>query len=267
MRVLVTRPEPGSRRTALRLAEMGHEPVILPLFEPRITARRSDLPDAGLIDAVVATSARAFDFLDGVPVPSVYRRIPVHAVGPATAQSASEAGFSAIHEAGGTALDLARSLILTTGAAQPPQPGAGGDHRARTGSLQAGGNSGKALRLLYLAGRQRKPSLEAELAGAGMSLTVLETYEMAEISYSTDSETADVFDPQLEIVLLYSANAADRLVELVTAKNLGKSLHSTRFLCLSPDIRDRLPDPWRTRASAAARPDEDSLLASLTALG
>lgn len=245
MRVLVTRPEPGGRRTASRLFEMGHDPVSLPLFESRITAQVADLPESGLIDAVVATSARAFEFLRGIPVPQAYQRVPIHVVGPATAHSASEAGFATIHEAGGTASELARSLIANN----------------RASDME------KTPRLLYLAGRPRKPSLETELGGAGMSVTVLETYEMIKISYSTDSIMNDVFDPPPDVILLYSANAADRLVELASDRNLGKSSHSSRFLCLSPDIRDRLPDPWRVRATAAARPDEDSLLASLVALG
>ncbi|MEQ8480272.1 MAG: uroporphyrinogen-III synthase [Hoeflea sp.] len=243
--MLVTRPEPGGRRTALRLAEMGHEPVRLPLFEPRITAQAADLPEAGPIDALVATSARAFDFLRGAPIPRPYRRIPIHAVGPATAHSASEAGFATIQEAGGTALELARSLIANSSA----------------------GGEGQPARLLYLAGRPRKSSLEAELGRAGMSVTTLETYEMIEISYSTDFIMDDVFDPAPDVILLYSANAADRLVQLLSDKNRGKSLRSARFLCLSSDIRDRLPDPWRARATASARPEEDSLLASLAALG
>jgi uroporphyrinogen-III synthase len=267
MRVLVTRPEPGGRRTASRLVEMGHEPVNLPLFEPRITARTNDLPDANLIDAVVATSARAFDFLGGVAVPHAYQRIPVHVVGPATAQSASEAGFATIHEAGGTARELAKSLIAKSGAAQSPRHGSGDSQSAGSSRSAEGDRAGRTLRLLYLAGLPRKPSLEADLAGAGVLVTVLETYEMIQISYSTDSIMEEVFDPPPEAVLLYSANAADRLMELATIETLGKSLHSARFFCLSPDIRDRLPDPWRARATAAVRPDEDSLLASLAALG
>lgn len=267
MRVLVTRPEPGGQRTASRLVEMGHEPLSLPLFKPLITARPQELPDAGLIDAMVATSARAFDFLSGAPVSSPYQRIPVHAVGPATARSASDAGFAIVHEAGGTARELAASLIAKSVAGQSPEKQSGGGQSTGPGMPAETGSAGKTLRLLYLAGRPRKPALEAEIVGAGMSLTVLETYEMVEISYSTDSVFSEVFDPPPDVILLYSANAAERLVNLVAAKNLGKSLHSARFLCLSAEIRDRLPDPWRDRATAPERPDEDSLLASLTRLG
>ena len=254
MRVLVTRPDPGGERTAARLALLGHEAVRMPLFETEITASPADLPPPDRILGLIATSARAFDVFNAEdPADSAIFSVPVHAVGPATAQAAHAAGFADVREGGGAARDLARAL---TGAASPP-----------TGAPGTAGAEDEGRGLVYLAGAPRTAVIEEALRDAGLAFSVLDCYRMVEISYSTDSEIEVLFDPQLEVVLLYSANAADRLVELVTAKNLGKSLHSTRFLCLSPDIRDRLPEPWRTRASAAGRPDEDSLLASLTALG
>ncbi|WP_420407789.1 uroporphyrinogen-III synthase [Hoeflea sp.] len=264
--MLVTRPEPGSRRTASRLIGMGHEAVSLPLFEQRITAGPKDLPEPGLIDAVVATSARAFNFLGGT-LPAPYRRVPVHAVGPATARAASEAGFATIHEAGGTARELVAFLTRKSDAVKATRGDAANCKADVSPGPAVSESTGQGLRLLYLAGQPRKPLLEQALADAGVSVTVLETYRMAEISYPADFEIDGVFDPPPEVVLLYSANAADRLLDLVTAKNLGKSLLSTRFLCLSTDIRDRLPEAWRDSSIAAERPDEESLLASMAGLG
>lgn len=257
MRVLVTRPEPAAARTSERLRRMGHDPVVMPLFEARVTARPGDLPPAASVDAVVATSGRAFGFLGEEGAPDGYRRLPVHAVGHATARSATGAGFHCVHDGGGTARDLAGVL---TGGVHPMSS-------KLTDAPDGSASSAKPLRLLYLAGRPRKPDLEAELAAGGLSVMVLETYEMGEISYSTDFENTDLFVPVPDAILFYSANAAAQFVALSTSANIGESLNSTRFLCLSQDIRNVLPDNWQPRTVAAERPDEESLLASLTGLG
>ncbi len=57
-RVLVTRPGPQAVRTARRLAELGYEPVILPLTQTvALPVDVASLPDR--IDAVAVTSANA----------------------------------------------------------------------------------------------------------------------------------------------------------------------------------------------------------------
>ncbi|MDP3525289.1 MAG: hypothetical protein Q8S27_11970 [Hoeflea sp.] len=67
--------------------------------------------------------------------------------------------------------------------------------------------------------------------------------------------------------MLYSANAARQLAALAESEGLGNRLDSAWFICLSEAIAAELPDGWRARAIAADHPDEDSLLASLAALG
>jgi uroporphyrinogen-III synthase len=243
MRVLVTRPEPGASRTASRLRALGHEPVILPLFEAQITASADDLPPPDFVSGLIASSARAFSVFGGKTAPAKYLGLPVYTVGPATAQAARNAGFADVHEGAGSARDLARELTALFG-------------KAIT-----------APRLLYLAGQPRKPVLEEALAAAGIGLEVLETYQMKEISYITDSFILDLLSPPPDVILFYSANAASRFFMLVGAKSLAESLQSASLVCLAPAIASAFPEGWKAQVVSAEHPDEDSLLASLAALG
>lgn len=254
MRVLVTRPEPGGARTAARLARAGHDPVLMPLFEAEVTATPQDLPPARLIGALVATSARAFLIFKAANLPDrAILDVPVHAVGPATARAACDAGFSDIREGGGAARDLALDLIDRV-------PGSATDE-------SKGAASHEVQALVYLAGVPRTSVIEDALSDAEVAFSVLECYRMGEISYSTDILISGILSPPPDVVLLYSANAARRLAAMLDAKGLGNSLDLARFICLSEAIAAELPAIWRVRAIAARRPDEDSLLASLDALG
>lgn len=239
----MTRPEPGASRTASRLHSLGHEPIILPLFEAHITASVEDLPPANQIGGLIATSARAFSLFGGNTAPAAYLELPAYTVGPATAQAARDAGFADVHEGAGSARDLAGTLTALSG--------------------KAGHGSG----LLYLAGSPRKPILEAALTAAGLPFEVLETYKMDQMSYPTDSVLLDLLSPAPDAVLFYSTNAAWRFCSLVGAKNLDKTLQSTCLVCLSPEITSAFPEGWASRVFSARHPDEDSLLASLAALG
>lgn len=254
MRVLVTRPEPGGQRTAERLAGLGHEPVRMPLFETVVTATIDDLPPVDGIGGLIATSARAFAMFAKAGVSdSGLGDVPVHAVGAATAQAAREAGFVHVDDGGGTAEALSEALIRLR-----QQDSTGGE---------ASGPGGRTGALVYLAGVPRTPVIETALEAHEPGLRVIDCYRMAEISYSTDILKTDFLSPPPDVVLLYSANAARRFSALLDAENLAGCLDSTRFLCLSPAIASQLRKTWQDRSVVAGRPDEDSLLASLAALG
>ncbi|SOE16890.1 uroporphyrinogen-III synthase [Hoeflea halophila] len=254
MRVLVTRPQPGADRTAARLSRLGHEAVIMPLFEGSVTATIDDLPPVAEIGGLIATSARAFVMFAKQPVPeSGLFSTPVYAVGTATAQAARDAGFAHVVEGGGTAEALLQTLIA---------------HHA---PVSNGGKTGRSFvtgkPLVYLAGVPRTTAIEVGLSTHRIRHSVVECYRMTKISYSTDIVKADFFSPVPDGVLFYSANAAKAFRELADTLALDEAIESVRFLCLSAAIADELPSAWRTRLTVAARPDEDSLLTSLSALG
>jgi uroporphyrinogen-III synthase len=88
-RVVVLRPEPGASETLARAAGRGLEAVAIPLF--RIEAVEWQVPDPRQFDALLLTSANVVRF--GGPGVEALRKLPVHAVGEATAEAARAFGF------------------------------------------------------------------------------------------------------------------------------------------------------------------------------
>jgi uroporphyrinogen-III synthase len=253
VRVLVTRPQPGAARTAEWLSRLGHDAVLMPLFEAAVTARLDDLPPVADISGLIATSARAFDMFEDMDVAAAgLADVRVHAVGAATAQAARDAGFEHVHEAGGTAQALAQDLT--------------GDQVGSLTGSRGSNRSDRRARLVYLAGVPRTPLIEVALKAHDTDLTVVECYKMSEISYSTDILKSDILSPVPDVILLYSANAARRIRALTDVKNVSNTLEFSRFLCLSASIAGELPQEWQSRVIVAGRPDEDSLLVSLAKL-
>ena len=93
MLVLLTRALENSKRTSVELAREGHEAVLSPVLEMEPTGA---LWPAGVIDGIMATSARAFDLLTAAPdwpLPEARRLLPLLLVGERTRDAARERGF------------------------------------------------------------------------------------------------------------------------------------------------------------------------------
>lgn len=88
-RLVILRPEPGASATAERARAMGLEPLTMPLF--KVEPVEWAIPDSEEYDALLLTSANAVR-LAGDRLRKL-RRLPVYAVGEATAAVAQEAGF------------------------------------------------------------------------------------------------------------------------------------------------------------------------------
>ncbi|WP_428493214.1 uroporphyrinogen-III synthase [Rhodopila sp.] len=119
-RILITRPEPGATQTAARLTKIGFQPVIAPMLT--INSRQIRAPDY-----VAATLLTSRNSVAACP-PSLHGS-PVFAVGAATANLASKAGFRHVFSADGDAGVLCKlvadklspehgSLFLPTGQGQ-----------------------------------------------------------------------------------------------------------------------------------------------------
>ncbi len=91
-RLLILRPEPGNRATVERAREIGLDPVSCPLFT--VEAVEWTKPDLRGFDYILFTSANALrhggDQLGGLT------ELDTLAVGPATADAASAAGFRVV---------------------------------------------------------------------------------------------------------------------------------------------------------------------------
>lgn len=236
-RVLVTRPEPGASETTLRLKELGLHPIKLPLQE----TQGLDVPDDVVskdIAAVAVTSANAFRHA----APELLQRLrslPCYAVGEATAAAAQAAGFSDVTEAGGDAGTLAGTIA----AVRPAGP------------------------VVYLCGSVRRPLFEQRLANAGVTVVAIETYCTAKRVRPISKVLAAAGERPIDIVLLYSANAAEALVETMSRPGLEGLFERATYLCLSPRIAETLAGKVNGRILSAAEPSETALLALIHRIG
>ena len=89
MRVVVTRPQRDSERTAALLRARGHDVLVASLM--RVEPLAADL--AGTWGAIIVTSANAPDAIAGNPMREALTRLPLFAVGQRSADAARQAGF------------------------------------------------------------------------------------------------------------------------------------------------------------------------------
>jgi uroporphyrinogen-III synthase len=227
MKVLVVRAIEDARRTATRLSSRGHEAILAPVLE--ITNLAHDIP-AGAFDALIATSAHAFDG-------AIAKRcvdVPLFVVGERTATAAAQAGVRKPVVVAHNALELADLF------------------RAHFPSR---------VRALYLAGRDRKPDLERALAGAH-DLHVVETYA-AESSHALAEEARAALEAQdVGAVLHYSRRSAAIFRSLVESASLAAGVARIRHVAISADAAAPLIEAGWT-VDIAHAPDEDAMLSAL----
>lgn len=235
MRVVVTRPRPAAERTAAKLEQLGHQPVLLPLLAAEhVPGAFAALPPPETT-ALVVTSAEALRALaaESLEAQRPYLALPLYAVGERTAETARQLGFETVVTGPGDGRSLG-AVILADLCERPAA-------------------------LLYLAGTPRSPDLEDALGKAGQHVTVRECYRM--VTANVDEATIAALTGQPpDVVLLYSSETARRFVELVGITQSSDTWQDTRFLCLSGKIASVLPDRYQANASWPAAPREETLL-------
>jgi uroporphyrinogen-III synthase len=228
MRVVVTRPQAVSERTAAALEALGHEVLVAPLM--RVEPVAVDL--AGTWSAIVITSANALPAIpataDGV------KTLPVFAVGDRSAEAARRAGFAEVSSANGDIKDLVRLIAARTVGAKAP--------------------------LLYLAGEDRSGDLVAQLAAHGIAVEMKVVYRIvAEVFppvLAAALESGDV-----DAVLHFSRRSAELFVEGARSSGVAGPAEDVRHLCLSSQVAE--PLAGASRIAVAARPEEAALIALL----
>jgi uroporphyrinogen-III synthase len=232
--VLVTRPEPGAARTAARLDRAGFEPVVVPLSETVALAPR--LPD-GSFEAVAVSSANAVRHASAELIARL-ATWPVFAVGEETAAIARDTGFRDVRSSAGSGTELARDIAAATG---------------------------RHARIAYLCGRVRLGTLEAELAGYGIGVVPIETYD-THARAAAAAELAAVESGPIFAALVYSATAAEALAGLAGPRS-GTVFSHTAFIAISKRVAEKLLDIAPGKVFAAMTPDEDAMFDVLLRLG
>jgi uroporphyrinogen-III synthase len=239
--VIVTRPRRQGERTAVQLAERGHEAQLLPLTHPvhdGNAARNALVRSKGAIVVTSAEAIYALCDLGQLAAPDLAR--PLFAVGRATAAEASEVGFRSIFCANGDGTQLA-NLISSHKELHQDMP------------------------LIYLAGSARAAGFEARLRELGIKFETVGCYRMDDIAPS-DAELRRLFvDEAAAAILFYSGHTTERFFSLQFLRKHPNILESTRLVCLSKAIAGAVPDFLRPNVEVSATPDEESLLTLLDA--
>lgn len=158
--VWITRAEPGASATAARVADMGFQPLVLPLIETvDLQVDPEDLAADGPLAFTSANGVRAFARL------SPRRSGPVYVVGAATAAAARAAGFCDVIEGAGDVEALADRILADAPAGEILHASAREPAGDLTGRLVAAGRP--ARRVALYAARDTQPAgtdLQAALA-------------------------------------------------------------------------------------------------------
>ncbi|HEY1736299.1 MAG TPA: uroporphyrinogen-III synthase [Methylovirgula sp.] len=234
MRILLTRAPEDAARTAEKLKAQGHEAVISPVFE--IQPRDAEWPK-GVIDAVVATSAQAFEqaqFAENSPLPEAKRLFHLFLVGEKTAEAAKKCGFIGESFVAKDAKELADAIVPRV----PPR-----------------------ARLVYLAGRDRKTELETRCKEARLDIIAVEIYE-ARAADSLNKDAADAIKAgQIDAVMHFSRRSTETFLNLAEAA--GIDIKPIRHIAISADAASPLQAANAPHVAIAFEPKEAAMLALL----
>lgn len=192
LRIALFRAGEDAAGSAAALARRGLAAALAPVLEFGATGAP---PPPGPFDFVVATSARALDF---APTAAL-RGLPLHVVGERTAAAARRVGFARV---GSPAADVA-ALAPTL----PPG------------------------RVLYLAGRDRKPALELALGGRIATWVVYEARARAGWDAAEAAAVATA-----AAALHYSRRSAELAAVCAERAGIAAAFRGLPQVCLSRDV-------------------------------
>jgi uroporphyrinogen-III synthase len=229
MRIVVTRPQEDSERTAAALRARGHEVLIAPLLkvEPVDIDLRTNW------GGVIITSANAANAIAAHPARAGLTKLKLFAVGQRSAQAARTAGFTDVTSAGGDVRDLVRTLVARKADAQAP--------------------------LLYLAGEDRARDLIGELVARGIAAEMVVVYRAATAPFPP-ALSAALKEGTVDAVLHYSTRSAESYLAGGKEAGVGKQALAVRHICLSAAIAAPLTAAGAADVVVAPRPDEAALL-------
>jgi uroporphyrinogen-III synthase len=232
MRVVVTRPQADSERTAAALRARGHAVLIAPLL--RIEPVTTEF--SGGWGGVIITSANAPAAIAGHAARDKLIKLPLFAVGERSADAARAAGFTNVTSAGGDVRNLVRLLAARRADAAAP--------------------------LLYLAGEDRAADLIAELVAHGVAAQMAIVYRAVAMQFPS-ALTAALKAGAVDAVLHFSRRSADNYVAGAAQAGIAEQAMAVRHFCLSTQISEPLEQTGASHVAIAERPDEEALIALL----
>ena len=232
-RLLLTRPHEDSVALADVLARHGVSALIEPMMTIRFDGEaRLDLSG---VQAVLLTSANGARALAAATSDRAARRVPVLAVGCATAQAARDAGFHNVSAADG-GVDALAAL-----AAARLRPDAG--------------------RLVHVAGRVSTGDLAARLSAAGFEAERVALYDAAAARALSPPARRALAAQTLAGVALFSPRTARLFAKLLRESGLETTARALTAFCLSQAVAVAVETLSWKRVCVAARPRQEALVA------
>ncbi|HRI76852.1 MAG TPA: uroporphyrinogen-III synthase [Alphaproteobacteria bacterium] len=214
--ILVTRPEPAGSELAEKLRRDGFETYLAPL------SRYVPVPAA--LDVMGACQALVFTSAQGVaqfPAAPEGRDKTVFAVGTATAEAATQAGFAHVVAGAGDVRDLAQTLIA----------------RKDELGLQS---------ILHVSGEDTAEDLSQLLADSGIEVHRRVVYRTEFIDQLPPEIERALTEDKIDTVLLFSARAAQHWLRLLSREDLRTASAKLEAVCLSERVASELRGtPWR----------------------
>jgi uroporphyrinogen-III synthase len=236
MRILITRPEPDAQAQAETLAARGHEAVLAPLL---IVETVANVP-LGLdgAQAVIVTSRNALRALASHAEREEALRLPLFAIGEASALKALKAGFADVTAGTNTAQGLVPLII---------------------GALDPKGGP-----LVHLSGETLAFDLKSALEAQGFEVRRKIIYRAVPARELPAAAIAALREGRLDAVIFMSPRTARTFADLLDKH--GAVTHGKRLVCycLSQAVAEVLA-PLRFTVRVAESPREEDVLALLDA--
>jgi uroporphyrinogen-III synthase len=232
MRALVTRPREESESLASALAARSVSSVVEPMMQ--VHYRVATVLDLATVQAILCTSANGVRALARV---TGERRLPLFAVGEATAARARAEGFAAVESANGAVADLVRLV------AERLRPQNGG--------------------LLHVAGNVVAGDLIGALREHGFSIERCVLYEAQPVEALSASAVCALRSGTIDLALFFSSRTAAIFVGLANNAGVVLCCRTITALAISADADAVLAGlPWRNRL-VSERPNQQALLDAL----
>jgi uroporphyrinogen-III synthase len=233
MRLLVTRPEPDALKLRAALEDLGHEATVEPLLE--VTFEDGDAIDFEGVQALIATSRNGLRALRSHPARVVARKLPLFAVGRATAQEARALGFEMVVTGAGTVSELVTHIVSVA------DPAAG--------------------LLLHLAGDRLAGDLKAELEEQGFRVLQPIVYRTTAVCSLSDDTVEQLASGEIDGVILLSPRTATIYAGLMAKHGLVAVARGLVHFCLSEAVARRLAPLGAVESVVAEAPRLEEVLA------
>jgi uroporphyrinogen-III synthase len=233
MRLLVTRPEPDAGREAEILAARGHEGVLAPLLTVEFCDAPLELEGA---QGLIVTSRNALRALASRRELGQALKLPLFAVGEATARAARELGFASVTTGPGTGAALAELIS--------------GESKPERGPL------------VHLAGETLAFDLKSALERQQFTVRQPVLYRAVPASAFPAEVLSLLKAGELDGVILMSPRTAKTFAELVTRHGLVTQAKRLVCYCLSEAVAEAMA-ALGLNVRVAAHPGEEDVLALL----